>query len=92
MSILVSVGCVQPDWQELTIKGDVISWRISEFSIDAVPDGGAFAKVSDPRAVTLKAQLDSLLACIAGKSHPLATPHEALRVQKMVETMLAGPA
>ena len=90
MSILASVGCTQPDWQELTIKGDVTSRRITEASIDAVSDGGAFAEISDPRAVALKPQLDDFLACIAGKPHRLAIPQGALRAQKLVETMLAG--
>jgi hypothetical protein len=44
----------------------------------------------DPRAVSLKAQLDDLLLCLDGKPNRLATPEEALRVQVLVETMLAG--
>jgi hypothetical protein len=44
----------------------------------------------DPRAVSLKAQLDDLLLCLDGKPNRLATPQEALRVQVLVETMLVG--
>lgn len=94
VSILASVGGAQPDRQEVTIKGTKTSRRISTFSIDAVSDGGPFQETApqpdDPRAVGLKAQLDDLLLCLAGQPHRLATPTEAMRVQRLVETMLAG--
>lgn len=96
VTILASVGGAQPDRQELTIKGAKTSRRISEFYIDAVSDGGGFTEIgarpADPRAVSLKAQLDDLALCIAGEPNRLATPEEALRVQKLVEQMLAGKA
>ncbi|WP_146347948.1 Gfo/Idh/MocA family protein [Phaeobacter marinintestinus] len=94
VTVMASVGGAQPDRQELTIKGEAASRRISEFYIDAVSHGGPFdelaARPTDPRANSLKAQLDDLLLCIAGQPNRLATPHEALRVQKLVETMLKG--
>lgn len=94
VSIMASVGGAQPDRQELVIKGTKASRRVSEFYIDALSDGGPFAEMKarpdDPRAVSLKAQLDDLALCIEGKPHRLATPQEALRVQKLVETMLQG--
>jgi hypothetical protein len=94
VSVLASVGGAQPDRQELTIKGSRASRRISEFYIDAVSDGGPFAEVaerpSDPRAVSLQAQLDDLLLCLDRKPHRLATLQEALQVQILVEQMLAG--
>jgi predicted dehydrogenase len=94
VSIFASVGGAQPDRQELTIKGSVQSRRITDFHIEAMSDGDAFVEVaerpSDPRAVSLKAQLDGLLLCVAGKPNRLATPEEALRVQRLVETMLAS--
>lgn len=94
VTILASVGGALPDRQELTIKGTRTSRRISEFYIDAVSDGGAFQETrdrpQDPRATSLKAQLDDLLLCIAGQPHRLASPREALRVQQLVETMLRG--
>ncbi len=93
VTIMASVGGAQPDRQELTIKGSIASRRVSEFSIDAVSNGGAFEEVAerpdDPRAVGLKAQLDELQLCTAKQSHRLATPEEALRVQKLVEGMLS---
>ena len=69
VSIIASVGGAQPDHQELTIKGTIKSRRISEFYIYAEPYGGEFLDVSeipqDHQAVSLKAQLDSLLLCIS---------------------------
>lgn len=96
VTVMASVGGAQPDRQELTIKGTRTSRRISEFYIDAVSDGGDFietgARPAAPRAVSLKAQLDDLALCIAGERNRLATPREALRVQTLVEQMLAGKA
>ena len=94
VSVMASVGGAQPDRQELTIKGSAASHRVSEFYIHARSDGGPFeelgARPADPRATSLRAQLDDLLLCLDGRPHRLATPEEALRVQKLVETMLAG--
>ncbi len=96
VTVMASVGGAQPDRQELTIKGSLASRRVLEFYIDSVSDGGAFVEIgerpADPRAVSLKAQLDDLLLCMAGEPNRLATPEEALRVQKLVEAMLAGKA
>ncbi|NNK79092.1 MAG: Gfo/Idh/MocA family oxidoreductase [Litoreibacter sp.] len=94
VTVMASVGGAQPDRQELTIKGYDASRRITDFYVDAVSEGGDFAEIverpSDPRGVSLKAQLDDLELCISGEPNRLATPKEALRVQKLVETMLAG--
>jgi len=94
VTVMASVGGAQPDRQELTVKGTKISRRISEFYRDASSKGGEFLPVgpepADPRAVALKAQLDDLLLCIDGKPNRLATPKEALRVQRLVEGMLLG--
>lgn len=94
VSVMVSVGGAQPDRQELTIKGSGISRRISEFYIDEQSNGGPFTEITerpkDPRAISLKAQLDDLLLCLDRKPNRLATPQEALRVQILVEQMLSG--
>ena len=94
VTVMASVGGAQPDRQELTIKGSKVSRRITDFYVDAASDGGAFELVGplpgDPRAASLKAQLDDLLLLLDGKPSRLATPEEALRVQKLVEAMLAG--
>jgi predicted dehydrogenase len=94
VSVMASVGGAQPDRQEFTIKGSKTSRRVSEFYRDAVSDGGAFTATApepeDPRATSLKAQLDDLALMMAGKPHRLATIEEALRVQILVEAILAG--
>ena len=94
INIFASVGGAQPDRQELTVKGTRLSRRISDFYIDAASNGGPFGELykrpSDPRALSLKAQLDDLLFCISGKPHRLASLDEALRVQKLVEQLLRG--
>lgn len=96
VSVLGSVGGAQPDRQEMTIKGGARSYRVSEFHLLSVSDGGPFEPVSpppaDPRAVSLKAQLDELSNTMQGKPSKLATVAEALHVQELVEAMLARPS
>lgn len=92
VTIMGSVGGAQPDRQELTIKGTKSSRRITDFYRDAVSFGGAYTPMvedyADPRAVSLRAQLDDLVLLIQGKPNRLATLAEALRVQILVETIL----
>lgn len=93
VTILGSVGGVQPDRQEMTIKGSTHSYRVSEFYILSKSDGGPFQQEgdlpADPRKVSLKGQLDELHKAVQGKPHLLSTPAEALMVQEIVEAMLA---
>ncbi len=94
VTIMGSVGGAQPDRQELTLKGTKASRRISEFYLDDVSTGGAFTPIvddyADPRATSLRAQLDDLVLLIEGKPNRLATLPEALRVQILIEAILAG--
>ena len=94
VSIFASVGGVQPDCQQVTIKGSKKSRRVSEFSLDMESSGGPFVLLeeapTDRRAVALKAQLDELRLCYEGKPHRLASLPESLRVQMLVEKMLAS--
>ena len=94
VSILASVGGVQPDHQQVTIKGSKKSRRVTEFSLDMESSGGPFVLLeeapADRRAVALKSQLDELKLCYEGKPHRLATLTEALRVQELVEEMLSA--
>lgn len=93
VSILASVGGAQPDRQEFTIKGSHASHRVSNFSEEFVSSGGDFIAVApstnDRRVTALRAQLDDLLLCLAGRPHRLATPQEALEVQRLVEKLLS---
>lgn len=94
VTIMASVGGAQPDRQEVTVKGSKASRRISDFYRDAVSTGGDFKEITtdhhDPRATSLKAQLDDLVLLINGKVNRLATLSEALRVQILIETILSG--
>jgi predicted dehydrogenase len=94
VTLMGSVGGAQPDRQELTIKGTKTSRRVSDFYRDAVSSGGQFEAAApdpaDPRASSLKAQLDDLILLIKGEPNRLATVHEALRVQILIESILAG--
>lgn len=95
VSVFASVGGQQPDRQEMTIKASVRSYRVSEFYELSVSEGGPFEAAApppaDPRAVSLKAQLDELDKAIRGETHKLATPAEALHVQELIEGMLLRP-
>ena len=93
VNILASVGGIQPDRQEFTVKGSIKSRRISEFYKDAESDGEEFIPLrkepEDPRAISLKGQLDDLSLNIKGLPNRLATINEALRVQILVEDILS---
>jgi len=95
VTIMGSVGGAQPDRQEVTVKGAMSSRRISNFSDLSASSGDAFMPLDppdpDPRATSLKAQLDDLLLCVDGKPHRLTTLDEALRVQVLVEDILRTP-
>ena len=94
VTIMGSIGGAQPDRQEVIIKGAKTSRRVCDFYRDAVSSGGDFTPTStdpvDPRATSLKVQLDDLALLMAGKPNRLATVHEALRVQILVEGILAS--
>ena len=92
VNILASVGGVQPDRQEMTIRGTKTSRRVSEFYKDFESDGGEFLPLreepKDPRAVSLKAQLDHLFLNYKGMPNQLASLDEAYRVQTLIESIL----
>ena len=92
VNILASVGGVQPNRQEMTIRGAKKSRRVSEFYKDYESDGGEFIPLReeplDPRAVSLKGQLDELNKLYKKKTTRLATLDEALRVQVLIESIL----
>lgn len=96
VSVFGSVGGAQPDRQEMTIKGSARSYRVAEFHLLSKSEGGPFEPVfpppADPRAVSLKAQLDELTRTMRGEPGKLATVAEALHVQELIEAMLARSA
>ena len=92
VNILASVGGAQPDRQEMTIRGTMKSRRVSDFYKDYESDGGEFIPLReeplDPRAVSLKGQLDELNKLYKKKGNRLATLDEAFRVQVLIEGIL----
>ena len=92
--MLGSVGGAQPDRQEVTVKGSKASFRFTEFYQLWKSSGGewqaAYDFPADPRRDSLQRQLGELDRCARGEPHRLASPEEALRVQVLVEGMLAG--
>ncbi len=94
VTIMGSVGGVQPDRQEVTVTGERCSYRISEFFHLTRSDGGAFEDAiemsDDPRLEALQRQLDEFDKCLRGEPHLLATPREALSVQRKIEAILSA--
>ena len=92
VNILASVGGVQQDRQEMTIRGTKTSRRVSEFYKDFESNGGEFLSLrnepKDPRAVSLKAQLDHLFLNYKRMPNQLASLDEAYRVQTLIEAIL----
>ena len=93
VNIFASVGGMQPDRQEFTVKGSKASIKVAEFYKDSISKGDTFIPLreepEDPRAVSLKAQLDNLVLKFHKKSNTLATIDEAFRVQILVEEILS---
>ncbi len=93
VNIFASVGGMQPDRQEFTVKGSKASRKVAEFYKDSISTGDTFIPLreepEDPRAVSLKAQLDNLVLKLNYKPNSLATIDEAFGVQKLVEEILS---
>jgi hypothetical protein len=77
VSILAMVGGAQPNRQEFAVKGTKASRRITNFHEDMVSDGGDCiahgTPTKDPRATSLKPQLDDLSLHLVGRPNRLAT-------------------
>ena len=94
VSVLGSVGGVQPDRQEVTVTGTEASYRLAEFYALTRSTGGdwelPYSLDGDPRRDSLQRQLTSLSGAMKGEETPLATPRDALNVQLLIEGMLSG--
>ena len=94
LNVFAAVGGMQPNRQEIFVKGEQKSFVVKEFSELWESTGEAFTKSegqeAEGRIDGLHAQLDALLKCIKGEPHKLATVQEALSVQEKIEGMLAG--
>lgn len=96
VNIIGTTGGQQPDRQEVTVKGSKTSFQFREFYQLWQSDGGPWVEYidwkdsEDPRTSALQRQLTELDKWLNGKPCKLATAHEALAVQKLVEAMLAA--
>ncbi|GIS10550.1 MAG: hypothetical protein CM15mP114_13320 [Alphaproteobacteria bacterium] len=79
--------------KNLLLKDQKKSRKVAEFYKDSISTGDNFIPLreepKDPRAVSLKAQLDHLVLKLNNKPNSLATIDEALRVQILVEEILS---
>lgn len=93
VNIFGSCGGIGPDRQEVTIWGTRVSHRISDFTSLTTSDGGpwrdAMAPDADPRATSLRRQLDNVALWLRGEAHLLPSARDALSVQRVIEGLLA---
>ena len=97
VSVLGTTGGMQPDRQEVTVRGSRISYQFREFSHLWRSDGGPWQDAldwsqEDPRTSALQRQLTEVDKWLKGQAHKLATADEALAVQELIEAMLLGQA
>lgn len=94
VSILGSVGGVQPDRQEVYLTFEKTGFLVAEFYRLFQSDGGPWKELldppADPRRISLQAQLGALDDLISGRPSKLATLDDAFSVQQKIEGILAG--
>lgn len=95
VTVMGTTGGMQPDRQELTVRGSRLSHQFREFYQLWRSDGGAWEEAldwsqEDPRTSALQRQLNEVDRWLRGQTHKLATAQEALDVQELIEAMLAG--
>ena len=97
VTVLGTTGGMQPDRQEVTVRGSRMSYQFREFSHLWRSDGGPWQDAldwsqEDPRTSALQRQLTEVGKWLNGQAHKLATAEEALAVQELIEAMLVGQA
>jgi predicted dehydrogenase len=95
VTVMGTTGGMQPDRQEVTVRGSRMSYQFREFSQLWRSDGGAWQEAldwsqEDPRTSALQRQLSEVDRWLKGQAHKLATAQEALAVQELIEAMLVG--
>ena len=95
VTIMATTGGMQPDRQEVTVRGSRMSHQFREFYQLWRSDGSAWQEAvdwsqEDPRSSALQRQLSEVSRWLRGQPHKLATAQEALAVQELVEAMLVG--
>lgn len=93
VQILGSSGGAGPDRIEFTIWGSKLSHRLHDWFWLQSSDGGEwkkeFPEIEDLRAANFTKLLDDVLAMTRGEAHRLPSAADALRIQEIVEAMLA---
>ena len=95
VTVMGTTGGMQPDRQEVTVRGSRMSYQFREFYQLWRSNGGAWEEAldwsqEDPRSSALQRQLSEVDRWLSGQAHKLATAQEALAVQELVEAMLKG--
>ena len=95
VTVMGTTGGMQPDRQEVTVRGSRMSYQFREFYQLWRSDGGSWEEAldwskEDPRISALQRQLSEVDRWLRGQTHKLATAQEALAVQELVEAMLLG--
>ncbi len=93
VTIMATTGGMQPDRQEVTVRGSRMSHQFREFYQLWRTDGGPWQEAldwsqEDPRSSALQRQLNEVDRWLRGQPHKLATAQEALAVQELIEDML----
>ena len=95
VTVMATTGGMQPDRQEVTVRGSRMNYQFREFFQLWCSDGSAWKEAvdwstEDPRTSALQRQLNEVDHWLLGQPHKLATAQEALAVQELVEAMLQG--
>jgi predicted dehydrogenase len=95
VTVMATTGGMQPDRQEVTVRGSRMNYQFREFYQLWRSDGGPWQEAvdwsqEDPRTSALQRQLNEVDLWLRGQTHKLATAKEALAVQELVEAMLLG--
>ena len=93
VTIMATTGGMQPDQQEVTVRGSRMSHQFREFYQLWRSDGGPWQEAldwsqEDPRSSALQRQLNEVDRWLRDQPHKLATAQEALAVQELIEDML----
>jgi 1,5-anhydro-D-fructose reductase (1,5-anhydro-D-mannitol-forming) len=94
VQVLGSSGGAGPDRIEFTIWGSKLSHKLHDWFWLQSSGGGEWKKelpeIEDLRAANFVKLLDDVLAMTRGEPHRLPSAADALKVQEIVEAMLAG--
>jgi 1,5-anhydro-D-fructose reductase (1,5-anhydro-D-mannitol-forming) len=94
VTVAGSIGGAGPDRIEYTVWGQQRSCRIYDWNQLLVSDGAswqeALTHVADARATGYTLQLDNAAAAFSGQPHGMPCFDDALRVQVLIEALLAS--